>query len=185
MTTHPPARTFIQQYNTYHPLSRAEHDLRHLREGTSTDPVSEASSSPHHGGWIADSEGSATANANPAAVSPTPSTGCKRHMTGIILAYVHPPLLLSLSSFPPLFPPLPSHLLLFPTIPLPTNYQQIPLSHTHTQQSFYAQIRAIKAETGCYFNDTFMVETERAVGYAKVWVNTFQRRRAPCAGLLV
>lgn len=50
-------------------------------------------------------------------------------------------------------------------------------------QSFYAQIRAIQAETGCYFNDTFMIDTERAVDYAKVWVDTFQRRERPCEGI--
>ncbi|KAL8836957.1 MAG: hypothetical protein Q9176_005958, partial [Flavoplaca citrina] len=49
--------------------------------------------------------------------------------------------------------------------------------------SFYTQIREIEAETGCYFDDTFMVDTERAIDYAKVWIGTFQRGRAPCAGL--
>lgn len=53
----------------------------------------------------------------------------------------------------------------------------------HVSGSFYAQIRAIEAETGCYFNDTFMIDTERAVDYAKVWVDTFQRRERPCEGV--
>ncbi|KAI4121704.1 MAG: hypothetical protein LQ338_006216 [Usnochroma carphineum] len=53
----------------------------------------------------------------------------------------------------------------------------------HYAGSFYAQIREIEAETSCYFDDTFMVEAERSVDYAKVWVDTFQRRRTPCAGL--
>ncbi|KAL8754817.1 MAG: hypothetical protein Q9184_004998 [Pyrenodesmia sp. 2 TL-2023] len=53
----------------------------------------------------------------------------------------------------------------------------------HYTGSFYAQIREIEAETGCYFNDTFMIETERAVDYSKVWVDTFQKHRTPCAGV--
>lgn len=60
----------------------------------------------------------------------------------------------------------------------------IPSNNTNKTQSFYAQIREIEAETACYFDDTFMVETERGVDYAKVWVDTFQRpRRRPCWGL--
>ncbi|KAL8864004.1 MAG: hypothetical protein Q9198_010164, partial [Flavoplaca austrocitrina] len=37
----------------------------------------------------------------------------------------------------------------------------------HYSGSFYTQIREIEAETGCYFDDTFMVDTERAIDYAK------------------
>ena len=81
-------------------------------------------------------------------------------------------------SLPPLYAPLPlsppfSPFLLPPPPSTPTDYNQ----------SFYTQIREIEAETGCYFDDTFMVDTERAVDYAKVWIRTFQKGRAPCAGL--
>ncbi|KAL8732260.1 MAG: hypothetical protein Q9166_002832 [cf. Caloplaca sp. 2 TL-2023] len=53
----------------------------------------------------------------------------------------------------------------------------------HYSGSFYAQIREIEAETDCYFNDTFMIDTERAIDYAKVWISTFQRGERPCKGI--
>ncbi|KAL8722232.1 MAG: hypothetical protein Q9181_007533 [Wetmoreana brouardii] len=53
----------------------------------------------------------------------------------------------------------------------------------HYSGSFYAQIREVEAETNCYFNDVFMIDTERAVDYAKVWIQTFQRRERPCKGI--
>ncbi|KAL8769258.1 MAG: hypothetical protein Q9209_004759 [Squamulea sp. 1 TL-2023] len=53
----------------------------------------------------------------------------------------------------------------------------------HISGSFYAQIREIEAETGCYFDDTFMIDTERAIDYAKVWISTFQNGERPCAGI--
>ncbi len=42
-------------------------------------------------------------------------------------------------------------------------------------------MREIEAETGCRFNDTFLIEAERAIDYAKVWIETFQSLRTPCA----
>ncbi len=50
-------------------------------------------------------------------------------------------------------------------------------------QSFYTQIREIQAETGCRFSDYFLIENERATDYTKVWIETFQSLRRPCAGL--
>ncbi|KAL9004268.1 MAG: hypothetical protein Q9188_002903 [Gyalolechia gomerana] len=79
-----------------------------------------------------------------------------------------------------------SRLLPYLFYPIPFSSPNAPSPYTRplTQtQSFYAQIRAIEAETGCYFNDTFMIDTERAVDYAKVWVDTFQRRERPCEGI--
>lgn len=83
-------------------------------------------------------------------------------------------------SITPLMSPLP-----FFSSPFLYSYHK-PRFHTDTDampQSFYAQIREIEAETGCYFDDIFMVDTERAVDYAKVWVDTFQRHQSPCEGL--
>ncbi|MCJ1244693.1 hypothetical protein MMC30_001892 [Trapelia coarctata] len=48
---------------------------------------------------------------------------------------------------------------------------------------FYVQVREIEAETGCRFNDTFLVEAERAIDYAKVWIETFQSLRTPCTDI--
>ncbi|KAL8936692.1 MAG: hypothetical protein Q9216_004802 [Gyalolechia sp. 2 TL-2023] len=53
----------------------------------------------------------------------------------------------------------------------------------HFSGSFYSQIRSVEAEKGCYFDDTFMIDTERAVDYAKAWVETFQSRERPCEGV--
>ncbi|KAL9606533.1 MAG: hypothetical protein Q9179_000319 [Wetmoreana sp. 5 TL-2023] len=53
----------------------------------------------------------------------------------------------------------------------------------HYSGSFYAQIREIEAETNCYFDDAFLIDTERAVDYTKVWIQTFQRHERPCAGI--
>ncbi|KAL9037892.1 MAG: hypothetical protein Q9214_005500 [Letrouitia sp. 1 TL-2023] len=50
-------------------------------------------------------------------------------------------------------------------------------------QSFYAQIREIEAETSCYFDDIFLIDTERAIDYASVWIQTYQNHQKPCAGL--
>jgi len=44
-------------------------------------------------------------------------------------------------------------------------------------------VREIEAETGCRFNDTFLIEAERAIDYAKVWIETFQSLRTPCADI--
>lgn len=50
-------------------------------------------------------------------------------------------------------------------------------------QGFYVQVREIEAQTGCRFDDTFMIENERAIDYSKVWISTFQSLEKPCAGL--
>ncbi|KAL9611239.1 MAG: hypothetical protein Q9167_004122 [Letrouitia subvulpina] len=53
----------------------------------------------------------------------------------------------------------------------------------HYSGSFYAQVREIEAETSCYFDDIFLIDTERAIDYASVWIQTFQNHQKPCAGL--
>ena len=53
----------------------------------------------------------------------------------------------------------------------------------NNQKGFYRQIREIEAETGCRFQDTFLIEAERAVDYSKIWVETVQRVERPCWAL--
>ncbi|KAL9118290.1 MAG: hypothetical protein Q9187_005168 [Circinaria calcarea] len=60
------------------------------------------------------------------------------------------------------------------SIEQPTGYRVLP---------FYTQMREIEAETGCRFNDTFLIEIERAADYAKIWIQTYQSLRNPCADM--
>ncbi|KAL8698506.1 MAG: hypothetical protein Q9201_006531 [Fulgogasparrea decipioides] len=62
-------------------------------------------------------------------------------------------------------------------------FHQDVLAFSESFKSFYAQIREIEAETNCYFDDAFLIDTERAVDYTKVWIQTFQRHERPCAGI--
>ncbi|KAL8740256.1 MAG: hypothetical protein Q9190_007020, partial [Brigantiaea leucoxantha] len=60
-----------------------------------------------------------------------------------------------------------------------SNFQRDLQEFSDSFKSFYSQVREIEAETGCYFDDLFMVETERAVDYTKAWIETFQSHERP------
>lgn len=119
----------------------------------------------------AEDEDSATANANQPATSPTRRVICKRRLSRITMASVTPYL-----PFP---------------LPCPNWDRRIPQQTKNKRlktrlpkkQGFYRQIREIEAETGCRFVDTFLIDSERAIDYSKIWIETFQRVERPCAKL--
>lgn len=41
----------------------------------------------------------------------------------------------------------------------------------------------IEEDKGCTFEDTFLVEPERAIDRAQLWIKDFKSLRSPCADL--
>lgn len=50
-------------------------------------------------------------------------------------------------------------------------------------QSFYQQVRMIEEDKGCAFEDTFLVEPERAIDRAQLRIKDYKSLRSPCADL--